>query len=208
MKNVTSRAALRNNFLKALVVVAGFSAASSAQAATANINATATIIPPITLTQPVDIRFGNIAAGATAGTIFMNVPAAIPAVGPTTAAPVNNSTRVATNAVAVGGTCSVTVICGVGSFQVDGLANATFSTVTTPATVTLTGPGPGMVLTIAAATNRRYGGAGTAGVLTGAGTFPASGTAFLLVGGTLAVGTSALQTSGAYTVVVPITVDY
>ena len=138
----------------------------------------------------------------------MNVPVAIPAVGPTTAAPVNNSTRVATNAVAVGGTCSITILCGVGSFQIDGLANATFATVTTPATVTLTGPGPGMVLTIAAATNRRYGGAGTAGVLTGAGTLPASGTAFLLVGGTLAVGTSALQTAGAYTVVVPITVDY
>ena len=88
MKNVNSRAALRNNVLKALVVVAAFGAASSAQAATTNINASATIIPPITLTQPADIRFGQIAAGAIAGTVFMTVPAAIPAVGPTTAAPV------------------------------------------------------------------------------------------------------------------------
>lgn len=208
MKNVNSRAAIRNIALKALVAVAAFGAAPSAFAATANINATATIIPPITLSQPSDIRFGNIAAGAIAGTVLMAVPAAIPAVGPTTAAPINNSTRVATNAVAVGGTCSITVLCGVGSFQIDGLASGTFATVTTPASVSLTGPGPAMTLTIAAATNRRYGAIGTAGVLTGAGTLSAAGTAFLLIGGTLAVGTSALQTAGAYTVVVPVTVDY
>jgi Domain of unknown function (DUF4402) len=208
MKNVTSRAAIRNFTLKALVAVATFGAASSAQAATANINASATIIPPIVLSQPADIRFGNIAAGAIAGTIVMAVPATIPAVGPTTALPVVTSTRVGTNATAVGGTCTLALACGVGSFQIDGLANGSFATVTTPATVNLAGPGPAMTLTIAAATNRRYGAAGTAGVLTGAGTLSATGTAFLLIGGTLAVGTSALQTAGAYTVVVPVTVDY
>lgn len=204
MKNVVSRAAIRNVALKALVVVAAMGAASSAQAATANINASATIIPPITLTQPVDVRFGSIAAGTVAGTVVMAVPTTIPATGPTTAAPINNSTRVGTNAVAVGGTCSLTVLCGVGSFQINGLASATFATVTVPATVTLTGPGPGMVLT----TTRRYGPVGLAGVTTGAGTFSATGVAYLLVGGSLAVGTSALQTAGAYTVVMPITVNY
>ena len=203
MKNVTSRAAIRNFSLKALVAVAAFGA-SSAHAATQNINATATIIPPIVLTQPADIRFGNIAAGAIAGTIVMAVPALIPAVGPTTAAPVLTSTRVATNAVAVGGNCLGAVVCGVGSLQIDGLANATFATVTVPATVTLTGPGPGMILT----TPRRYGALGLAGVVVGAGTLSATGTAYLLVGGSLAIGTSALQTAGAYTGVVAITVDY
>ena len=203
MKNVNSRAALRNITLKALVAVAAFGA-SSAHAATANINGTATIIPPITLTQPADMRFGNIAAGAVAGTILMAVPALIPAVGPTTAAPVVTSARVGTNAVAVGGVCTLALACGVGSLQIDGLANGTFATVTVPATVTLTGPGPGMIVT----TQRRYGGVGLAGVLIGAGTFPASGTAFLLVGGSLATGTSALQTAGAYTGVIAITVDY
>jgi Domain of unknown function (DUF4402) len=208
MKNVNSRAALRNITLKALVAVAAFSAASSAQAATANINASATVIPPITLTNGADIRFGTIAAGAIAGTIVMAVPAAIPAVGPTTALPIVTSTRVGTNAVAVGGTCTLALACGVGSFEINGNVGSTYATVTTPATVTLTGPGPGMVLTIAAATNRRYGPAGTAGLLTGAGTLSGTGQAFLLIGGTLAVGTSALQTAGAYTVVVPVTVDY
>jgi hypothetical protein len=204
MKNVKSRAAIRNFTLQALVAIAAFGAASSAHAATANINASATIIPPITLTQPVDVRFGNIAAGTLAGTIVMAVPATVPAVGPTTAAPINNSTRVGTNAVAVGGTCSATVLCGVGSFQINGNASSTFATVTVPATVTLAGPGPGMVLT----TTRRYGPLGLAGVTTGAGTMSAAGAAYLLVGGSLAVGTSALQTSGAYTVAMPITVDY
>jgi hypothetical protein len=204
MKNVNSRAALRNFTLKALVAVAAFGAASSAQAATANINASATIIPPITLTQPVDVRFGNIAAGAVAGTVVMAVPATIPATGPTTAVPINNSTRVGTSAVPVGGNCSVTIICGVGSLQITGLASATFATVTVPATVNLAGPGPAMILT----TTKRYGATGGAGVITGAGTLDATGNAFLLVGGSLAVGTSALQTAGAYTVAVPITVDY
>ena len=208
MKNVNSRAALRNNVLKALVVVAAFGAASSAQAATTNINASATIIPPITLTQPADIRFGQIAAGAIAGTVFMTVPAAIPAVGPTTAAPVVTSTRVGTNAVAVGGTCTLALNCGVGSLEINGNVGSTYATVTTPATVNLTGPGPAMTLTIPAATQRRYGPSGTAGLLTGAGTLSGTGQAFVLIGGTLAVGTSALQTSGAYTAVVAVTVDY
>ncbi len=203
MKNVNSRAAIRNLTLKAFVAVAAFGA-SSAHAATANINGTATIIPPITLTQPADVRFGNIAAGALAGSIVMAVPATIPAVGPTTAAPILTSTRTQTNAVAVGGNCAGTVVCGVGSLQIDGLSGGTFATVTVPATVNLTGPGPLMILT----TTRRYGGVGVAGVTTGAGTFPVSGTAFLLVGGSLAIGTSALQTAGAYTGVIAITVDY
>jgi hypothetical protein len=203
MKNVNSRAAIRNITLKALVAVAAFGA-SSAHAATANINATATIIPPITMTQPADIRFGQIAAGTLAGTVVMAVPALIPAVGPTTAAPVVTSTRVGTNAVAVGGTCTLALNCGVGSFQVDGLASATVNTITIPATVTLTGAGPGMILT----TQRRFGGLGVAGSTAGAGTLAATGTAYLLIGGSLAVGTSALQTAGAYTVTVPVTIDY
>jgi hypothetical protein len=209
MKNVNSRAALRNTVLKALVAVAAFGAASSAQAATANINASATIIPPITLTNGADIRFGSIAAGATAGTVVMAVPAAIPAVGPTTAAPVVTSTRTVTGGtIAVGGTCTalMTILCGVGSFEINGNIGSTYATVTTPATVNLTGPGAPMTLTIAAATNRRYGPQGTAGLLTGAGTLSATGQAFLLIGGTLAVGVA--QTAGAYTVVVPVTVDY
>lgn len=208
MKNANSRATLRNITLKALVAVAAFGAASSAQAATANINASATIIPPLTLTNGADIRFGQIAAGAIAGTIFMTVPAAIPAVGPTTAAPIVTSTRVGTNAFAVGGTCTALLNCGVGSFEINGNIGSTYATVTTPATVTLTGPGPGMVLTIPAATQRRYGPSGTAGLLVGAGTLSGTGQAFLLIGGTLAIGTSALQTAGAYTVTVPVTVDY
>ncbi len=202
MKNVNSRAALRNLTLKALVVVAAFSAASSAQAATANINATATIIPPLALAQPAAIRFGNIAATATAGTVVMDPPATLPAVGPTTAAPVLTSTRVATGPVAVGGNCAGTVVCGVGSLLITGLANGSFATVTVPATVTLASGVNTMVLTTAS----RYGIINTAGVTTGAGTLSATGAANILVGGSLAVG--AAQVAGAYTIAVPITIDY
>jgi Domain of unknown function (DUF4402) len=204
MKNVNSRAALRNLTLKIFVAAAAFGAASSASAATLNIPATATIIPPITLAQPADLRFASIAAGATAGTIVVTLPATIPAAAPTTAAPILGN-RTATTAVAVGGlVCSATVLCGPGSLQITGLASATFNTVTVPVTTTLTGAGPAMTLT----TTKRYGGTGAAGVITGAGTLDATGNAVLLVAGSLAIGTSALQTAGLYTGTLAIVVDY
>jgi hypothetical protein len=205
MKNVNSRAALRNTTLKALVAIAAFGA-SSAHAATANVPASATIIPPVVVTEPADIRVGNIAAGALAGTVVLVMPALLPATAPTTLAPVINSTRTNVNAVAVGGlTCSVTVPCGVGSVQIAGLANAALATVTVPATVTLTGAGPSMILT----TTKRYGPTlGAAGVITGATTLSATGTAYLILGGSLAVGTSALQTAGLYTGTAALTIDY
>ncbi len=205
MKNVNSRAAIRNIALKALVAVAALGA-SSAQAATANIPVTATIIPPIVLSEPATLRMGDIAGGAAIGTIVLAIPALIPAAAPTTLAPVTNSTRTQTGgAVAIGGlTCNATtVLCGVGSLQITGQNSATFATVTTP-NVTLTGPGPSMLLTV----TRRYGALGLAGVTTGAGTLSATGTAVLVVGGTLAVGTGALQTSGAYTGTMAVVVDY
>jgi hypothetical protein len=205
MKNVNSRAAIRNLSLKLLVAAATLGA-SSAHAATANIPVSATIIPPIVLSEPADLRMGQIAAGAAIGTVVLVLPALIPAAAPTTLAPVTNSTRtVGGGAVAVGGlTCNATtVLCGVGSLQIAGQNSASFATVTTP-NVTLTGPGPSMLLTV----TRRYGATGVAGATAGAGTLSATGTAVLVVGGSLAVGTSALQTSGAYTGTMAVVIDY
>lgn len=203
MKNASSRVALRALSLK-LMVVAGTFCASSAYAATANIPASATIVVPITLTEPAPIRLGNILPGAAAGTIVLTLAATIPATGPTTAAPISTTPRVATGATAIGGDCSATVLCGLGSVLITGAPNATFATVTVPATVSLTGTGPAMVLT----TTRRYGALGVAGATTGAGTLSATGTAYLIIGGSLAVGTAALQTAGAYTGTAAITIDY
>jgi hypothetical protein len=204
MKNVNSRAAIRNLTLKIAVAAAALGAASSASAATLAIPATATIIPPITLAQPADLRFGNIAAGAAIGTVAVTLPGTVPAAAPTTAAPILGN-RTNTTAVAVGGlVCSATVLCGPGSLQISGLASAVYNTVTVPVTTTLTGPGPAMTLT----TTKRYGPLSGAGVITGAGTLDATGNNVLMVAGSLAIGTSALQTAGAYTGTLTIVVDY
>jgi Mat/Ecp fimbriae major subunit len=205
MKNVNSRANIRNLSLKLLVAAAAFGAASSAQAATTNIPASATVVPPITVSQPSDLRFGTIAPVATAGTIVLPVPATIPATAPTTAAPIITGTRTATGGVIMvgGGTCSATVLCGVGGLQIQGPNSGSFATVTLPATVTLTSGANTMTV---GTLTRRYGPTGVAGVTTGAGAFSATGAAVLLIGGTLAVGAN--QAAGAYTGTMAVTVDY
>jgi Mat/Ecp fimbriae major subunit len=202
---VNSRANIRNLSLKLLVAAAAFGAASSAQAATTNIPASATVLPPIALAQPSDMRFGSLAPAATAGTIVLAMPATLNATQPTTAAPTITGTRTATGGVIMvgGGTCSATVLCGVGGVQVTGPNSGTFSTVTLPATITLTSGANTMTV---GTLTRRYGAPGTAGVLTGAGAFSATGTATVMFGGTLAVGAN--QAAGAYTGTMAVTVDY
>jgi hypothetical protein len=201
MKNVNSRANIRN----LLVAAAAFGAAGSAQAATTNVPVSATVLPPITLTQPADLRFGSIAAVATAGTVVMPVPATLGATAPTTAAPLLVGTRTATGGVILvgGAACSATVICGPGSLQIGGPNSGSFTTVTLPATVTLTAGASTMSV---GTLTRRYGADGTAGVTTGAGAFTATGTAQLVIGGTLTVAAS--QASGVYTGTMAVTVDY
>jgi hypothetical protein len=193
MKNVNSRAAIRN-ISSLLVAVAAFGAGSSA-----------TVVPPIALSEPSDIRFGSLAPAATAGTIVLPVPATLPATAPTTAAPVITGTRTATGGIIMvgGGTCSATVLCGVGGVQIAGVANGTYATVTLPATVTLTSGANTMT---AGTFTRRYGVVGTAGVITGAGTLSATGTSLLLIGGTLNVAIA--QAAGTYTGTMAVTVDY
>jgi hypothetical protein len=204
MKNVNSRAAIRN-ISSLLVAVAAFGAGSSAFAANINVPASATVVPPIALSEPSDIRFGSLAPAATAGTIVLPVPATLPATAPTTAAPVITGTRTATGGIIMvgGGTCSATVLCGVGGVQIAGVANGTYATVTLPATVTLTSGANTMT---AGTFTRRYGVVGTAGVITGAGTLSATGTSLLLIGGTLNVAIA--QAAGTYTGTMAVTVDY
>jgi hypothetical protein len=205
MKNVNSRAAIRNFSLKAIVAVAAFAAAPSAFAASINVPVSAEVVAPIALAQPGDMRFFQIAAGATAGTVVLPVPATLPAAAPTTAAPIITGTRTVTGGVVMvgGGTCSATVNCGVGSVQISGPNNASFATVTLPATVTLTSGANTMTV---GTLTRRYGQLGTAGVLTGATTLSATGTGLLVIGGTLNV--AATQATGVYTGTMAVTVDY
>jgi Mat/Ecp fimbriae major subunit len=201
MKNVNSRANIRNIVLAA----AAFGAAGSAQAATSNIPVSAVVLPPITVSQPSDMRFGSIAPAATAGTIVLALPATLSATPPTTAAPTIVGTRTATGGVIMvgGGTCSATVLCGAGGLQVAGPVSGSFSTVTLPATVTLTSGANTMTV---GTLTRRYGADGTAGVTTGAGAFTAGGIATVLMAGTLNVAIA--QASGTYTGTMAVTVDY
>jgi Mat/Ecp fimbriae major subunit len=201
MKNVNSRANIRNIVLAA----AAFGAAGSAQAATSNIPVSAVVLPPITVSQPSDMRFGSLAPAATAGTIVLALPATLSATPPTTAAPTITGTRTATGGVIMvgGGTCSATVLCGAGGLQVAGPVSGSFSTVTLPATVTLTSGANTMTV---GTLTKRYGADGTAGVTTGAGAFTAGGIATVLMAGTLTVAIA--QASGTYTGTMAVTVDY
>jgi spore coat protein U-like protein len=201
MKNVNSRANIRNIVLAAVA----FGAAGSAQAASTNVPVSATVMPPITVSEPGDLRFGSIAAVATAGTVVVGVGTTIPATAPTTAAPIQAGTRTSTGGVIMigGGTCSATVLCGAGSIQIQGPVSGSFSTVTLPATVTLTSGANTMTV---GTLTRRYGPTGVAGVTTGAGAFSAGGAAVLVIGGTLAVGAN--QAAGTYTGTMAVTVDY
>jgi Mat/Ecp fimbriae major subunit len=201
MKKVNSRANIRNLVLAA----AAFGAAGSAQAATSNIPVSAIVLPPITVSQPSDMRFGSLAPAATAGTVVLALPATLAATPPTTAAPTIVGTRTVTGGVIMvgGGTCSATVLCGAGGLQVAGPVSGSFSTVTLPATVTLTSGANTMTV---GTLTKRYGADGTAGVTTGAGAFTAGGIATVLMAGTLNVGIA--QASGTYTGTMAVTVDY
>lgn len=197
---------MRNYFLfKLLFVVAAFGEAGSAHAASSNIPSSAIVMPPITVSQPADMRFGSIAPLAIPGTVVLALVSAVPAIAPTTATPVISGNRTATGGVVMvgGGTCSAIVLCGVGSLQIQGPAFGTFTTITLPATVTLTSGADTMTVN---ALTRRYGQPATPGTTSGVGSFNGVGTAVLLVCGTLLVGAN--QASGSYTGTMPITVDY
>lgn len=172
---------------------------------TSNIPVSAIILPPISLSEPAEMRFGTISPSGTAGNVTLVLPAAISATPPTTAAPTIVGTRTRTGGITLlgGGTCSATVLCGAGSVQVSGPISGTFSTVTLPGSVTLSsGPDTMVVNNL----NTRYGPPGTAGVTTGAASFSATGTAVVLMTGRLVVGAS--QPAGNYSGTMLVTVDY
>ncbi len=99
----------------ALLVPAG--SAMAQNSATASATATATIITPITLTNTVDLQFGNVVASPTAGTIVVDVAGARTWTGGAT------------------GISGLPV--SAAAFTVGGGANRTF-TITLPASTTIT----------------------------------------------------------------------
>lgn len=180
-------------------------ASGPAMADSANIPASATVIPPFAVSEVAELRFGTLASSLTSGSIVVDLPALLPATAPTTAAPIINSTRSNTGGTALigGTTCSAIVQCGAASVQLSGNANSAFSTITMPATFTVSSGADNMTV---GTLRVRYGILGTAGVTTGAGTLSATGTGLLVLTGTLFV--NATQASGGYTGTLNVTIDY
>ncbi len=96
---------------------------SNAQAADATATGTATIVAPIGIAKTVDMNFGTIAGGATAGTVILATDGSRTTSGGTT--------------VLAGGPGAAA------SFNVTGEGTNTYS-ITLPGSVSLTGPGPAM----------------------------------------------------------------
>ena len=185
--------------------VAIASISSVAQADTTNVPVSATILPPITLSEPAEMRFGTIASGPTAGNLTLSLPATLPSTAPTTLSPMITGNRTRTGGVVMigGGVCSATVNCGAGSILVTGPVSGTFSTVTLPASVTLSSGADTLTVDTL---RKRYGALGTAGVTTGSGAFSATGDGIVILTGRLVVGAS--QAAGSYTGTMVVTVDY
>jgi hypothetical protein len=205
MKSETSRVSLNSFNTRAIIVTATFAWASSVNAATANISATVTIVPPVSMAEPSDMRFSGFVAGETRGTIKLLVPPALPNVAPTSATPTKTGSRLPTGGVRlVGGrNCSARLNCGVGAFQIRGPSSNSFSGVSTQPTTTLTSGDNTMTLHSIAL---RYGAGGSAGAVSGPGTLDSAGNGTIMIGGVLNV--AAGQAVGAYTGSLTVSVDY
>lgn len=156
----------------AMLVPAGSAMAQSSTSA--NANATATIVTPITLTNTADLRFGEVVASGTAGTVVIT----------------------SAGAKSTGG--GVTALSGLphgaAAFTVGGGANRTFSITLPAVAVTITKIASTETMTVDAFTSS----------LGSSGTLSAGGAATLNVGGTLNVGASQVtgNYSGEFTVTV------
>jgi Domain of unknown function (DUF4402) len=187
-----------------MILTVSLAKTSSVNAATANITASVTIVPPVALTQRSDIRFSGFVAGATPGTITLLVPSALPEVPPTSATPIKSGDRLAAGGVKlVGGrTCSPRLDCGVGALQISGPPSDSFS-VSSQTTTTLTSRDNTMTLD---GIELRYGANGTAGTTSGLGILNPAGNGTIVIGGVLNV--AAGQAMGNYTGSLAVSVDY
>jgi Domain of unknown function (DUF4402) len=178
---------------------------SSAHAATAIMSASATIVPPVSVAEPTDIRFSRFVAGATPGTITLLVPSTLPAVSPTSQTPIERGGRLLGDGVNLVGTenCVALRSCGVGALQIGGPPSDSFSGVSTQTTTTLTSGDNTITLD---SIELRYGANGTAGAVRGAGVLDPIGNGTIVMGGVLNV--AARQAMGTYTGSLTVSVDY
>ena len=188
-----------------IVLTSVFAWISPVHAATINISASATIVPPVAMTEPSDMRFSGFVAGETLGTITLVVPSALPELSPTSASPITSSDRRREGGVklVMGTNCSAQLNCGVGALQISGPPSDSFSGVSTQTTTTLTSGDNTMTLD---GIELRYGANGTAGAVSGPGILNPAGNGVIVVGGVLNV--AAGQAAGTYIGSLTIWVDY
>lgn len=188
--------------LSAILTVTG---TSPVRAATINLSASATIVSPVAMGQPSDMRFSGFVSGTTPGTITLIVPTALPQRAPTSADPVTGGGRLGDGGVELvrGTDCATQRNCGVGALQISGPKSSSFSGVSTPATTTLTSGDNTMTLE---RIELRYGANGTTGAVSGAGILNGDGNGTVIVGGVLNV--AAGQPVGTYTGALIVSVDY
>lgn len=169
--------------LIAFGLIAGATGVMAQSSATTTGNATATVIRPITISNSVDLAFGNVVPSGVAGTLTLT------AASSTVATPAGGITQPATTP----GTRTAAL------FTVGGEGGFTYA-ITLPSTAqTITGPAAA-TMTVTAFTSSPS----ATGVLSNA--IGAAGTQSLYVGGTLNVGVG--QAAGNYTGTFSVTVDY
>jgi len=169
-----------SNARKLAAVVLAISGAGSAMAATATATSTSVVITPIGISKTADLAFGNIGAGATAGTVTVSP---------------NGSRGVTGGTIAAGGTSTAA------QFNVTGQAGLTYSISLSGTSPTLTSGANTMAFTAISDTTASAitTGAVTTGTLAG-------GAQTIYIGGALTVGAN--QVAGTYTGSINVAVDY
>jgi Domain of unknown function (DUF4402) len=205
MKIDKSRVSCNAQRIGAFILTATSAWASSVTAATSNISASVTIVPPVAVAEASDLRFSGFVAGATPGTITLRVPTALPEVSPTSEEPIQSGGRLRAGGVKLvgGANCLALGDCGVGAVQIGGPVSGSFSGVSTPQTTTLTSGDNTITLE---RIELRYGANGTVGAVSGPGILNPAGAGTIVIGGVLNV--AARQAVGTYTGNLMISVDY
>jgi Mat/Ecp fimbriae major subunit len=182
---------------KYLVMTIPFWGASSLMAATANLPADVTILPPVAIVVTDNLRFGSLSTSGTPATVTVAPPS-------TAASGANLGTRVASIAgVTLVGhsgvattpqTCTSTSACGVAVLSISGGANSTLNTVTiTPPAALINGANS---VPFSAVTR----------VPSGTLVLDSVGGLTINIGGTIAIGAS--QAAGSYVGVIAVVLDY
>lgn len=169
-----------NGFKLAVVALALCGAGSAMAATSATATSTSVVVTPIAVTKSADMSFGNIAGGATAGTVTLT-PAGV--------------RTVSGGAVAAGGTPAAA------KFDVTGSGTLTYAIDYTGTATTLTSGSDTMAFAAISDTSASAKTSGT--VATGALT---AGAQSIYVGGVLTVGIS--QNAGTYTGNIAVAVNY